>query len=71
MNERRYFQPNGRCGNCLFFRHSEKDKAGKILEKAHCSKDLDPKECGDEFKSRNKRIKKIRRKKKGWQLEAR
>ena len=70
MSKGRNFQPNGRCGNCLFFRHSEKDKTGKIIEEAYCSKDLDPKECGDEFKSRSKRIKKVRKKKR-WHQEAR
>jgi len=70
MNKGRRFQPNGRCGNCLFFRHSDKDKAGEILEEAYCSKDLDPKECGDEFKSRSKRIKQVRKKKR-WHQEAR
>lgn len=70
MNKGRYFQPNGRCGNCLFFRHSEKAKTGEILEEAYCSKDLDPKECGDEFRSRSKRIKKVRKKRR-WHQEAR
>lgn len=70
MNGVKYFQPNGRCGNCLFFRHTERDKAGQIIEEAHCSKNLDPKKCGDEFKSRSKRIKKVKKKKR-WHQEAR
>lgn len=70
MNGRKHFQPNGRCGNCLFFRHTDRDKAGQIMEGAHCSKNLDPKECGDEFKSRSKKIKKIRKKRR-WHQEAR
>lgn len=70
MNGRIHFQPNGRCGNCLFFRHTDRDRAGQIKEEAHCSKNLDPKECGDEFKSRSKRTKKIKRKRR-WHQEAR
>jgi hypothetical protein len=70
MNRGRSFQPNGRCGNCQSFRHTERDKAGQIIEEAHCGKDLDPKECGDEFKSRSKRIKKKKKQRK-WYQEAR
>ena len=70
MNERTHFQPNGKCGNCLHFRHTDRDKARQIIKEAHCSKNLDPKECGDEFKSRSKRIKKIKRKRR-WHQEDR
>lgn len=69
MNKGRYFQPNGRCGNCLFFRHTERDRSMRIMKEAHCSKDLDPKECGPEFKSRSKRIKKVGKKKRWHQQE--
>jgi len=71
MNGRKHFQPSGKCGNCQFFRHTDRDKAKQIIKEAHCSKDLDPKECGeDEFKSRSKRTKKIKRKRR-WHQEAR
>ena len=69
MNGRRHFQPGPRCGNCLIFRRTERDKAGELIEEAHCASDLDPRTCGDAYKSKSKRHKTKVRKKKRWQAE--
>lgn len=70
MNGRKHFQPGPRCGNCLVFRHTDRDKTDVLIEEAHCARDLDPRTCGDAFKSKAKKNKTKKRKVKRWQLEA-
>lgn len=61
-----YFKPGPKCGNCQ--RYSSQPE--EFQSGAFCSKSLDPKACGDAFKSRNRKKKKIRRVK-PWQQERR
>lgn len=62
----KHFQPNGKCGNCQFFRHSEKDKNKVVIEEAFCAKENEPKTCED-FHSKSGRTKTVIRKRKRWQ----
>ena len=66
----KHFQPNGKCGNCQFFRHSKKDKNKVVIEMAGCTKGNDPKTCQD-FASSSKRHKTKQRHLKSWMLEKR
>jgi len=63
------FQPGPRCGNCERFDRN-RDKAGQPINIKHigsfCGRELDPKECGDGFKSRHNGGKK-KRNCKSWQ----
>ena len=66
------FQPNPRCGNCQSFRHSKghhdpKTSTFTVTEPAACGKDCDPKTCGDEFKPRNKKGKRMKNRMKKWE----
>ena len=61
------FQPSGKCGNCYWFRRSEK-KDNIVTKPCGCRKDNDPKECpSEDFMARNK--KKAKKKHKSWELE--
>ena len=70
MNGRKHFQPGPRCGNCWLFRSTERDGSDLITEEAHCGSSLNPRTCGDAFRSKAKRNKSKKRKVKRWQLEA-
>lgn len=63
----KHFQPNGRCGNCQFFRRSIKTKEGVVTEPADCGKGIQAKDCVDEFQPRGKKIKSRKLKRKPWQ----
>lgn len=61
------FQPSGKCGNCHWFRRSEK-KDGVVVEPCGCRKGNDPEDCPPEdFMARSK--KKAKRPQKSWKLE--
>lgn len=62
----RHFQPNGQCGNCQWYRHSTKTKDGALQEESHCSKEMNPKTCSEEFLPRNKKAKRMRKRAKKW-----
>ncbi|UCD07168.1 MAG: hypothetical protein JSW41_05070 [Candidatus Aenigmatarchaeota archaeon] len=65
----RRFQPNGKCGNCHWLKHSVKVN-GVVIEDTDCRKGNDPKTCPPEdFMSRSK--KKAKKKHKSWQSENR
>lgn len=70
MNGHRHFQLGPRCGNCGLFRPTERDKAGALKEEAHCASHLDPRTCGEAFRSKAKNVKSKRRKTKRWKLES-
>ena len=61
-----YFQPGPKCGNCAHYSSPPEE----FQSGAYCIKGLNPKTCGDVFKSRNKRKKRVR-KIKPWQQERR
>ena len=62
----KHFQPSPKCGNCLFFRRSVKDKDKIVLEPAGCGKDHESgKDClPEDFKPRGKKTKFKARKRK-------
>lgn len=61
------FQPGGKCGNCYWFRRSEK-KDNVVTKPCGCRKDNDPESCPPEdFMPRSK--KKAKRPQKSWKLE--
>jgi len=62
------FQPNGRCGNCQFYRRSKVIQKGTFTktEPAECGKNCNPKTC-DEFKPRGKKSKRMGKRIKKWE----
>jgi len=63
------FQPGGKCGNCYWFRRSEKQN-NVVTKPCGCRKDNDPENCPPEdFMPRSK--KKAKRPQKSWKLENR
>jgi len=65
----KHFQPNGKCGNCQFYRHSLKDKNNKMMKEAGCKKDCEPRKCAEEFSPKNKKDKRMKNRAKKWERQ--